>query len=488
MRTSDFKQLVFSIFRFRFFAIVCVMFSACTAVQAHDGEAKHDRRPHDIGRVLVFSGTGWYRHPETAAINGWLARRSNDLGMQVDVTESPKDIDLILDRYDVLVLNNCNELVNVLNESQRRSVQRWYQSGGGIVALHAALVHQTQWEWFSQLAGCDFDSDSEYLEAKVLVEPSAKDHPAVRGFGESFQYTADWTNHDRSVTDLDGFQVLLRVDESTYDPVRQEFIKRGGKAMGQDHPVAWLHQNGGGRFFYTELGHDVRSLNTKFGTQHLTEAIRWAAKGRDPRRGELQFEDTFHKDRLSSKWRVPIAHFEVIDKKLVGREDADKGHGAVSRADLSFRDSMFDFSFRIGDAKGFNFVINDKNCESVHAGHICRVRFTPKEIRIADDKEGAMNLQIRERLRGITSLDERKRVLKGREKVVAIEIDRPQWHHARVVLIEDQITVAVDGKLVGSLKSAGIAHPTKTDFGFTVTGGTIEFDDVRAWTVSKTSP
>jgi len=38
-----------------------------------------------------------------------------------------------------------------------------------------------------------------------------------------------------------------------------------------------LHTNDGGRFFYTELGHDVRSLNTPFGRQHITEGIRWAA-------------------------------------------------------------------------------------------------------------------------------------------------------------------------------------------------------------------
>ena len=93
----------------------------------------------------------------------------------------------------------------------------------------------------------------------------------------SFWYKADWTNHDRTVTGIKGFQVLLRVDESSYDPVRDFFKTRGGKAMGKDHPVAWLHTNDGGRFFYTELGHDVRSLETPFGRQHITEGIRWAA-------------------------------------------------------------------------------------------------------------------------------------------------------------------------------------------------------------------
>ncbi|MEM7391520.1 MAG: hypothetical protein AAF492_04155, partial [Verrucomicrobiota bacterium] len=60
-------------------------------------EKKTDRGPKDTGKVLVFSGTGWYRHPETAAISGWLARLSDDLGMQVDVTETPKDLIRLLD-------------------------------------------------------------------------------------------------------------------------------------------------------------------------------------------------------------------------------------------------------------------------------------------------------------------------------------------------------------------------------------------------------
>lgn len=244
---------------------------------SQDTKKEFDRSPQNIGSVLVFSGTGWYRHPEVVAISGWLARRSPELQMQVDVSENPNDLLKILPKYKVLVFNNNTELTAILDARHQAAVRDWYRKGGGIVALHAALVRQTEWKWFNNLAGCDFDSDSEYLEARIIVDPKAKDHPAVRGHGMSFQYKADWTNHDRTVTGLKGFQVLLRVDESSYDPVRDFFKTRGGKAMGKDHPVAWLHTNDGGRFFYTELGHDVRSLETPFGRQHITEGIRWAA-------------------------------------------------------------------------------------------------------------------------------------------------------------------------------------------------------------------
>ena len=259
------------------FCVLLLFLSLANSLVSQDAKKEFDRSPQNIGSVLVFSGTGWYRHPEVAAISGWLARRSPELQMQVDVSENPKDLLANLQKYQVLVLNNNTELTAILDARHQAAVRDWYRKGGGIVALHAALVRQTEWKWFNNLAGCDFDSDSEYLEARIVVDPKAKDHPAVRGHGMSFQYKADWTNHDRTVTGLKGFQVLLRVDESSYDPVRDFFKTRGGKAMGKDHPVAWLHTNDGGRFFYTELGHDVRSLETPFGRQHITEGIRWAA-------------------------------------------------------------------------------------------------------------------------------------------------------------------------------------------------------------------
>ncbi len=68
--------------------------------------------------------------------------------------------------------------------------------------------------------------------------------------------------------------------ETTYTPVRDYFKTRNGKAMGADHPIAWTDEPAtGGRFFYTEFGHDLRSLRTSFVRQHILEVIKWAGKG-----------------------------------------------------------------------------------------------------------------------------------------------------------------------------------------------------------------
>ena len=197
------------------------------------------------------------------------------------MTESPEDLSTErLAAYRVLVLNNANELGKVLNEKQQKAVADWYAKGNGIVGLHGALVHQVGWPWLNQLAGADFDSDSDFATARVVVDPAAMDDPIMKGHGAEFRYSADWHNHDRSVTGRPGFKVLMRVAESTYTPVRPYFAERGGKPMGQDHPSAWTREAEGGRFFYTELGHDLRSLDTPFGRQHVAEAIRWAAGSR----------------------------------------------------------------------------------------------------------------------------------------------------------------------------------------------------------------
>jgi len=259
-------------------ALVLVAVLLCFRPAAADEPA----RPAPPGpRVLVYSDTGYFRHPDIPRTNRWLVLLGQEHGFEVDVTEHWKDLRPDeLGRYDVLVLNNANELDKVIPEAQRKSVEEWFTKGRkGIVGLHAALVHQQRWPWLNALGGCDFDSDSDFSRARVMVDPAARNHPTVAGQPEEFWIEADWTNHDRSVTGLPGFQVLLRVDEGSYTPVREYFRARNGRPMGKDHPIAWTHEpETGGRFFYTEFGHDLRSLSTPFVRRHILEGIRWAAR------------------------------------------------------------------------------------------------------------------------------------------------------------------------------------------------------------------
>ena len=250
-----------------------VMNAGPMTIRVHDAQAA---KPLETPfRVLVFSNAGWYRHPEIPMTNGWLVRLGEEQGFVVDVTETPGDLTgERLAAYTVLVLNNANELGKVLDDAQKKAIEDGHDVGVGSSGSTPRLVHQTGWPWFSRLGGADFNSDSDFSRAHLIVDPAFKNHPAVNSQEKEFWYSADWHNHDRSVTGKPGFKVLMRLDESTYEPVRPYFKERGGKPMGKDHPAAWIHEGSldGGRFFYTELGHDLRSLDTPFGRRHVAAA------------------------------------------------------------------------------------------------------------------------------------------------------------------------------------------------------------------------
>ena len=257
--------------------LLTLTIASLLTINAFADPIHNDAASDKLQRVLIFSKTAWYRHPALPEVNGFLVRLGAKHNIQMDVTESPEDFSR-LNNYQAIIFNSTTDIGKTLNKQQRKQLKDWYHAGGGIMGLHAAAVHHNTWPWWTELLGCDFNSDSEFVKAKLIVDKKNKNHPAVKGFGPSFDYTADWTNHDKSVTGLSGVRVLLRIDEKSYDPVRDAFKTRGGKPMGIDHPVSWIREFEGGRFFYTELGHEVKSLNTKFGHQHLIEGLHWITK------------------------------------------------------------------------------------------------------------------------------------------------------------------------------------------------------------------
>jgi type 1 glutamine amidotransferase len=229
--------------------------------------------------VLVFLKPAWYRHASLDSLAHWFQHFGWDHGINVDTTDHPEIFNLDdLSRYDAVVFVSTTDLGHALNDEQKSALAQWYRQGHGIVALHAAAVHHDTWDWWTRLVGCDFNSDSVRSKARLTVPPEASDHPAVKGQGPEVWVDEEWLCYDRSVSAIPGVKVLLRLDESSYEPVRKKFQGNGGKPMGKDHPAAWCREVEGGRFFYSALGHDVRALSTPFGRQHLLGGLAWVTQ------------------------------------------------------------------------------------------------------------------------------------------------------------------------------------------------------------------
>lgn len=179
-------------------------------------------------------------------------------------------------------------------------------------------------------------------------------------------------------------------------------------------------------------------------------------------------------DGYTGAWSIEAGH-------LVGRQVSNK-HGSVIRAELEFGDVDIQFDFRFRGGTRFNFVIDDKHEKSVHAGHICRASISPNQIMIGDDKEGAMNLEIRRQRQATDLSDEQTKALEAilarTRAAAAVRIQPDKWHTLRLRIRGDVMKAFLDDALVTSLRSPGFAHPTKNKCGFTVIGKSIDFDNL----------
>src|SRR5258706_8530951 len=191
------------------------------------GPPSPEPHPAAVGRVkdvLVFLKPAWYRHASLDSLAHWFQHSGWDNGRNVDTTGHREIFNLAdLERYDVVVFVSTTDLGNALNDAQKSALVDWHKQGHGIVALHAAAVHHNTWDWWSRLVGCDFNSDSVRTRARLAVDPGNADHPAVQGASPELWVDEEWLCYDRSVTGQAGVKVLMRLDETTYEPVRKKF-------------------------------------------------------------------------------------------------------------------------------------------------------------------------------------------------------------------------------------------------------------------------
>jgi len=197
------------------------------------------------------------------------------------------------------------------------------------------------------------------------------------------------------------------------------------------------------------------------------------------KKGALLFSDDFERTGLGA-WKQNCQTFAVTDGVMKGSQTRDD-HGAVAAIHVAFKDAVIEFKFRFEGATGINAVCDDKAWKESHAGHICRATITPKLIRLGDDRDGAMRNDILEMRRDPKRKAEGDKLMEGRTKAFPMNITTGEWHRLTLEIAGDEMRVSLDDKPAGFLKSPGIAHPTKSDFHFTVSGRDALFDDVRVW-------
>lgn len=213
-------------------------------------------------RVLVFSRTAGFRHDSIPDGIAAIKQLGQDNGFDVDATEDPTTFtdDKLAPYTEVIFLSTTGD---ILDTQQQAAFERYIAKGRGYVGIHAAADTEYDWPWYGQLVGAYFKSHPEIQEATIIVKD--RTHPSTAHLPERWKRTDEWYTYRDNPRER--VHVLAVVDESTY--------KGGG--MGADHPISWCHEFGGGRAWYTGLGHTKESYSEPEFLQHVLGGIKWAA-------------------------------------------------------------------------------------------------------------------------------------------------------------------------------------------------------------------
>jgi hypothetical protein len=212
--------------------------------------------------------------------------------------------------------------------------------------------------------------------------------------------------------------------------------------------------------------------------------------------GQLILQDDFERHESQEKTDEPGNGWNTNSKsRAKGNKQVDLRNGAMyisthAEADhaasvthsAEFTNGAVAMRFMLEDERdslGLNFA--DPQCKEVHAGHLFAVRISPKQVLLQDLKTGNMRLDIRTAKQAKQALsEEQKRALDGKQKALPNVIEVGRWHEVLVKVAGDEVSVSIDGKLVGTFKSPGIGHPTKRLLRLPTPRNAV-VDDVKVW-------
>lgn len=213
-------------------------------------------------RVLVFSKTMEFKHASIPKGIEAIQKLGIENNFIVDTTKNSELFDdETLKQYSAIIFLSTTG--NVLDAKQEAAFERYIQSGGGFVGVHAATDTEYDWNWYGKLVGGYFSSHpSGTPEADFIIKD--KNFPATSFFQDSvWRRTDELYNYKKLNPDVN---VIMTLDEKSYE----------GGTNGDYHPISWYHEYDGGRSFYTGLGHTDESYSEELFLKHLLGGIQYA--------------------------------------------------------------------------------------------------------------------------------------------------------------------------------------------------------------------
>jgi len=205
----------------------------------------------------------------------WLEKYSADFrartGMAVEKENCGRINKETLKNFDVVLFFTTGSKRNgqsPLTDAELADLIDWVKAGGAFAGTHCAT--DTLYDSpYGELVGAYFDGHPWHQKIKLNVEDAK--HPAAAGFKTGDEITDEIYQFSASPYSRSKLHVILSVDNSSID-----VTKKGVNRKDKDFAVAWGHDVGKGKAFYTSLGHRKEVWSDPRFQEHLLGGLKWA--------------------------------------------------------------------------------------------------------------------------------------------------------------------------------------------------------------------
>lgn len=212
-------------------------------------------------RILLFTKTTGYRHDSIGDGVSLITECAENAGVGVDHTEDAGVFTIEhLREYAATVWLQVSG--DVLTDAGRSAFHDYVRGGGGFAGIHGAAFAELSSPEYEEIVGARFAYHPEN-GCQTAVLHKEGHHASIEAVPDPWIWDEEWYAFERNPRGT--CTILLRVDESTYDPERV--------SMGADHPIAWCGTYGLGKTWYTSLGHHAAAYTEPPFREHLWNGI-----------------------------------------------------------------------------------------------------------------------------------------------------------------------------------------------------------------------
>ncbi len=216
-------------------------------------------------KILMLTHSAGFKHdylPVASEVVKELGKESG--AFEATTTE---DCSLInadnLKNYDALIFATTGELP--MSDEQKTALIDFVSSGKAFIGIHNATDTFYNFSEYGEMIGGYFSGHPWTQEVVICVED--RNHPSTRHLDESFKVSDEIYTHRN--WSRDKTHVLMSLDNDSID------LSKGNRED-NDYAMAWCHDYGKGRVFYTALGHPKEIWQDERLRKHLLGGILWA--------------------------------------------------------------------------------------------------------------------------------------------------------------------------------------------------------------------